>query len=637
MNIHQKIIFCFLLFFIFGNYYTYASTTNQITEINNGDNSDIIIQSEKNSSFSIGLPVCCTLDPSTGRGEYQISVKGDIDVHNQLKIELIDKYTEENGDTTNNYNFFLTNKTANNNKKEDVLVTINMDKSLFDYDELSYDTSSVIHVSLESEKLFAGTWEGIIEYNIALIEKNTPPLGNLSTPGLYDANNVLLCTWEESGILLEELKEPPDDFFADCATEEEYLSRMKQYILSIQTSACHVLNEDYPETRKVLMPDSITELPYGSFLFCDNITDLYLSNGLTFYGEGSIMYCKNLTNLVMGDNIIDSDIDFNFFDNYGLPNLKRLVLPKLLPGIPGGLNCTTIKELVLPQNITEIHYAAFENWTSLEEIVLPDSIINIDSNAFRNCRNLRKINIPNSVVSIGDAAFRDCISLEEIILPNSVTSIGDSIFEGCRKLTNITIPNNLLSIPKYAFQDCRNLKKIIFPDSVTTIGYSAFRNCSSLEDVILPENITNIEALAFWNCSSINDIIIPNNVTNIPDYAFSGCVNLSSIIIPNNVTSIGEDAFSGCGSLSNIIIPNSVTTIGASAFEYCYNLKEITLSNVLTKINKYSFKNCYNLKNLIIPDSVTTIESEAFLDVPHVEYHGPAIDDGTHWGAESIN
>ena len=590
MNIHQKIIFCFLLFFIFGNYYTYASTTNQITEINNRDNSDVIIQSEKNSSFSIGLPVSCTLDPSTGRGEYQISVKGDIDVHNQLKIKLIDKYTVENGDTTNNYNFFLTNKTANNNKKEDVLVTINMDKSLFDYDELSYDTSSVIHVSLESEKLSAGTWEGIIEYNITLIEKNISETTDFSTPGLYDANNVLLCTWEESGILLEELQEPPDDFFADCVTEEEYLSRMKQYILSIQTSACHVLNEDYPNARKVLMPDSIIELPYNSFTFCDNITDLYLSNGLTFYGEGSIMYCKNLTNLVMGDNIVDSDIDFNYFENYGLPNLKRLVLPKMLPGIPGGLNCTTIKELVLPKNITEIHYAAFENWTSLEEIVLPDSITNIDSIAFLNCRNLRKINIPNSVVSIGDAAFRDCISLEEIILPNSVTSIGESIFE----------------------------------------------NCTSLEDIVLPSNLTNIGISAFRDCSSITDIIIPNSIAEIPDNAFHGCINLSNITIPNSVTNIGECAFENCG-FSNITIPNSVINIEAYAFASCCNLKGITLSNVLTKINKYSFANCYNLKNLIVPDSVTTIEASAFQYVPHVEYHGPAIDDGTHWGAESIN
>ena len=72
----------------------------------------------------------------------------------------------------------------------------------------------------------------------------------------------------------------------------------------------------------------------------------------------------------------------------------------------------------------------FKDCTSLKEVIIPNSVESIGDRAFRGCTNLKEVNIPNSVKSIGDEAFKDCSSLQTVIIPNSVESIGYKAFEG---------------------------------------------------------------------------------------------------------------------------------------------------------------------------------------------------------------
>src|SRR5436190_20048474 len=47
------------------------------------------------------------------------------------------------------------------------------------------------------------------------------------------------------------------------------------------------------------------------------------------------------------------------------------------------------------------------------------------------------VTIPNGVTNIGVAAFQDCTSLSTVTIPDSVTNIGRDAFLGCVSLTNI--------------------------------------------------------------------------------------------------------------------------------------------------------------------------------------------------------
>ena len=63
-----------------------------------------------------------------------------------------------------------------------------------------------------------------------------------------------------------------------------------------------------------------------------------------------------------------------------------------------------------------------------------------------------------------------------------------------------------------------------------------------------------------------------------------------------------------------IVLPTTVKTIGKEAFAYVRGAGTV-----------------------VIPDDVEEIGENAFLGLSHIEYHGSLIDDGSHWGAASIN
>ena len=55
----------------------------------------------------------------------------------------------------------------------------------------------------------------------------------------------------------------------------------------------------------------------------------------------------------------------------------------------------------------------------------------------------------------------------------------------------------------------------------------------------------------------------------------------------------------------------------------------------VTAIGDRAFKGCFSLADLTVPDGVESIGDEAFADVQHVYYHGPA--NGEPWGANQMN
>ena len=80
----------------------------------------------------------------------------------------------------------------------------------------------------------------------------------------------------------------------------------------------------------------------------------------------------------------------------------------------------------------------------------------------QDCKSIKEFIIPNNVTGIGDFAFENCSSLTNIIIPDSVTSIGSFAFEYCSKLTSITIGSGVTSIGSGAFDDCTSLGNIKF-------------------------------------------------------------------------------------------------------------------------------------------------------------------------------
>lgn len=279
-----------------------------------------------------------------------------------------------------------------------------------------------------------------------------------------------------------------------------------------------------------------------------------------------------------------------------------------------------IKDISIPDSVTEIGSYAFGSCDELEKLYIPDTVTVIGKGAFSACNKLKEIYLSHAVTRISENAFSDCSSLEKVNISDNVKSIGERAFDGCNNLKNINIPAGLTSIGRYSFRDCVSFENLTIPDKVTWIGYSAFEHCTSLKSIEIPDSVTEMENYAFSDCSGLKRVELPNSIKILEQSVFNGCSSLESITIPDSVTTIEMNAFGMCSSLKNIIIPDTVLTIGDSILYGCSSLESVEISEKITEIGNFAFAKCSNLKSIKIPDKVTTIGAFAFADCTSMEY-----------------
>ena len=428
--------------------------------------------------------------------------------------------------------------------------------------------------------------------------------------------------------------------------------------------------------KNTIIPSSVTSIGYSAFYGCSGLTSITIPNSVTSIGNSAFAYCKSLTSITIGNSV--TSIGGSAFDRcIRLTSVHITDLAAWCKILFGDyysnpltlayhlyMNGQEIKDLVIPNSVTNIGSYAFSGCSGLTSVTIPNSVTNIGDDAFSGCSGLTSVIIGHGVENIGKRAFDNCNALtavhisdltawcnitfsysslsyvylnirdnnvydsnplyyachlymngteiKDLIIPEEVTKISDGAFYGCSSLTSLTIGNNVTSIGSYAFYRCSGLTSVTIGNDVTNIGDLAFCRCSSLTSVNIPNSVTSIGSGVFAYCGGLTSITIPSSVTRIDDSAFINCSGLTSITIPNSVTSIGDYAFISCSGLTSITIPNSVTSIGSSAFSGCSGLTSVSIGNSVTSIGNSAFSDCSGLTSITIPNSVTSIGSSAF-------------------------
>ena len=328
---------------------------------------------------------------------------------------------------------------------------------------------------------------------------------------------------------------------------------------------------------------------------------------------------------------------------------------------------TSLNNIVLTDNITEIRDGAFGYARYLEEIEIPGSVKTIHSWVFGGSEELKVIRFCEGVEHIEDDVFTNLHHVEEIYIPDSLTGIGGTNYydfsDGYRVYANPgSAAASLLRwfyapggncklrqddpfgngelMPVYLEEvDVSGMTTFTLPDYVTAIegGYngderaSAFQNAEQLQEVILPNGLKMIGVAAFKDCTSLNRITIPDSVVTIHEGAFENCSSLTSLVIPDSVTTILDGAFKGCTALEEITLPEELTFYDTYyrmgwwtpydwyfVFADCSSLTSIRVPKGVN-LNDSAFRNCTSLTEIVLPEGLEHISSDAFTGCDSLE------------------
>lgn len=195
------------------------------------------------------------------------------------------------------------------------------------------------------------------------------------------------------------------------------------------------------------------------------------------------------------------EIDFRYaqFANIGdlavvSNHMTKLSLPEgdWLTEIPAYMfaNFYDVTEWIIPNNIVNIHDAAFSNnsdISKLAHIAIGNGIKVISHCAFSQNKNklITTLDFADGIsdVVLLSGAFEECRGIKHLVLPYGIKSLGEKCFYMLEGLESVYFPSTLEYIGKYCFHQT-GLTTLTIPASVKVIDLGAFGRCA-IKDIYL--------------------------------------------------------------------------------------------------------------------------------------------------------
>jgi len=429
--------------------------------------------------------------------------------------------------------------------------------------------------------------------------------------------------------------------------------------------------------EKVIIPDTITDLPKQTFYSCASLKTIEFAFGRTnpiTFTSSSIYLCDALENLIFPKNL---DIEYSTLKSLldSRYNLKSITVEEGGEHYAsiGGILVNGEKDTILyapkayagpvtiPNGITTIGEYAFSGRKNITSITIPVWVTSIETNAFYGCDGVKEIIFKGSrseSLTMGTFAFAYPRGLETLTFEGNGTdaldtgkvTIGDYAFKvtssASLRTINIGAGVNIASIGKEAFNGNTKLREINIADtaSVPVIGEKAFMNCTGLTSVTIPGCVTGIGVEAFSGCESLTAVEFKKEGATsltISDYAFKNCIKLGSITLPDHLGTFNSSAFEGCDSLKSINVTDTNTSYMNDSNGILYKkssdgvLSELlfypkglakanngvinNLPDTLTTIGGSAFSANQYLVKVYLPKSVTAISNSAFANCESLE------------------
>ena len=239
------------------------------------------------------------------------------------------------------------------------------------------------------------------------------------------------------------------------------------------------LDEDFDIDEKVssiTLPSTLKELQCDVVSYKKHLKNIDFSKvtQLMTITENCFLGCTSLEEIILPEGV--KTIEYNAFGDCS--SLSRIVFPSTLKKCSllsedGGLDNLVNVDFSMVSHLKTIPEYCFIGCKSLEEIVIPEGVEEIEYAAFERCSSLRKIVFPSTLRKISN--FTEDSGLDNLV---------------CVDFSKVT---ELKTIPDNCFMGCKSLEEIIIPEGVTKVDEDAFKNCTNLRRIIIPSTLKDLD------------------------------------------------------------------------------------------------------------------------------------------------
>ncbi len=384
------------------------------------------------------------------------------------------------------------------------------------------------------------------------------------------------------------------------------------------------------DIQSVVIQPGVTDIGENAFYRCSGLTSVTIPDSVTSIGDYAFSNCSGLTSVTIPSSV--TSIGSNAFYNCS----------GLTSAGPIGSGCNYEFGWT-----TKISDRAFSGCSNLRDVYLPDTMTDIGARTFYNCTSLTAFHVGdnNAAFSTSDGILfsKDGHTLirypsgkneSEYTIPDDVNTLAADAFQAA-KLSWVKVPEGVKVLPAFCFVGCTNLQTIILPDSLTTLQNECLWRIATSE-LTIPAGVTGVEG-HFAGGGLVNIYVDANNTafTSVDGVMFSKDLKTliafperrPNYVIPEGTEAIRSHAFAFSNIFSTIYIPLSVKEIGYYSFYNSGNLSDVyyegsssdweniaidTGNDSLLHARLHCLRDEY--KNLLVlPDNLTRIESQAFV------------------------
>ena len=391
----------------------------------------------------------------------------------------------------------------------------------------------------------------------------------------------------------------------------------------------------------------------GLYLYCDNLAEVTIEDGVTYIPENCFFDCFALTSAVLPDSV--TEIGKSAFYGCDFSSL----------------------DFLNTGSVTTLGDFCFAGNDNLHDIVIPDSVTYVGANAFYWCKYVKTITFGENVAYVGEgvmssffidpsvtkvvpevrsatagaavrrsgyvgAMTRDGVNFDVYCgssfildgityMPISATEVQVTDYNESTVFGVVTIPETVTcegdetvytvtSVADKLFSQKYNITEVHLPDTITTVGERAFDQIHGLDYINIPKSLTTLTGLqAFgyggWDTLEagewlVDTLYVPASLETWNVSAFSGN-KYSTAVLEDGLHMVGSYGISNNAKLTDVKMASTVQFLKNNAFSSCEALESIELPEGLLYIGDQAFQGD-PLKSVTLPGSLKYVGTQAF-------------------------